>query len=200
MSRVPFLLCLVLIQGLWFAMATSAQQASVAPAASPAGSPPTASSPPQPAPAQISPLPTASPPSPPSPATQTQPAQPVPQPPPSAAPPPASPVVPAEQVAPVELTGVLGEVVLGPGDARLGHIVDVLADSQGRLRAVVVDVGGFMGVGNRKVAVAWAALHFAPSDKGPVISILIPADRIKSWAEYIPGRPVAILGATGSTP
>jgi hypothetical protein len=94
----------------------------------------------------------------------------------------------------------LGEVVLGPGQAVLGHIVDVLADSQGHLRAVVVDVGGFMGVGNRKVAVAWTALHFAASDKGPVISILIPPDRIRSWAEYIPGRAVAILGAAGSTP
>jgi len=100
----------------------------------------------------------------------------------------------------VELTGLLGEVLLGPGEASLGHIVDVLADGQGHLRAVVVDVGGFMGVGNRKVAVAWAALHFAASDKGPVISIMIPPDRIKSWADYIPGRPVAILGATGSTP
>ena len=65
------------------------------------------------------------------------------------------------------------------------------------MRAVVVDVGGFMGVGSRKVAVAWSALRFATGDKGPVISILIPTDRIRSWAEYIAGRPVAILGAPG---
>jgi hypothetical protein len=80
----------------------------------------------------------------------------------------------------------------------LGTIVDLLIDAQGRVRAVVVNVGGFMGVGNRKVAVAWSALRFAAGEKGPVVSILIPPDRIKSWAEYIAGRPIAILGTTGN--
>jgi hypothetical protein len=103
--------------------------------------------------------------------------------------------VPAEQVAPAELTGLLGHAVIGVGAVELGRIVDLLVDTQGRVRAVVVDVGGFMGVGNRKVAVAWAALRFAPGDKGPVISIQIPLDRIKSWGDYIAGRPVAILGS-----
>jgi hypothetical protein len=198
MSRAPALLRLIPIPGLMLAAAATAQQP--APAASPAGPPSiaaplppatppaaAAASPPVQAPSPA-PTPDATPPAP---ATQAAP--------PSVAVSAAPPVVAAEQVAPVELTGVLGEAVLGPDAAHLGRIVDVLADSQGHLRAVVVDVGGFMGVGNRKVAVAWAALHFAPSDKGPVISILIPADRIKSWAEYIPGRAVAILGATGST-
>lgn len=107
-------------------------------------------------------------------------------------------VVPAQQVAPVELTGLLGHAVVGATGSELGRIVDLLADGQGRVRGVVVDVGGFMGLGNRKVAVAWSALRFAAGDKGPVISIVIPPDRIKSWADYIPGRPVAILGAPDS--
>jgi sporulation protein YlmC with PRC-barrel domain len=111
-------------------------------------------------------------------------------------PPPAA--VAAEQVAPAELTGLLGHEVAGADGADLGHIVDLLVDAQGQVRAVVVDVGGFMGVGNRKVAVAWNALRFAAGKKEPVISILIPPDRIKSWADYIMGRPVAILGTTGN--
>ena len=222
MSRVRALLCLVLIPGVTLGTAAAAQQPSGAPLASPTEAPPTAAAPPPPpaAPtpppssARPEPVPAAPAPNPPpiaapapDPATPASPGAPAPLAPPRAslpptsapAPPSAPPVVPAEQVAPVELTGLLGEVVLGPGGTNLGRIVDVMADGQGRLRAVVVDVGGFMGVGNRKVAVAWAALRFAASDKGPVISILIPDDRIRSWAEYIPGRPVAILGATSST-
>lgn len=108
---------------------------------------------------------------------------------------PAPIVVPAEQVAPVELTGMLGHAVIDAGGHEFARIVDLLADGQGRVRAVVVDVGGFMGLGSRKVAVAWSALRFAPGEKGPVMSIVIPPDRIKSWADYIAGRPVAILGA-----
>jgi len=106
--------------------------------------------------------------------------------------------VAAEQVAPTELTGLLGHAVVGPGGVTIGQITDLLIDRQGRVRAVVVDVGGFMGVGNRKVAVAWSALRFDSGPKGPVISVAIPPDRIKSWADYIAGRPVAILGAAGS--
>jgi len=94
-----------------------------------------------------------------------------------------------------ELTGLLGHTVLDASGAALGRIVDLLVDGQGRVRAVVVDVGGFMGVGNRKVAVAWSALRFAAGEKGPEMSIVISLDRIKSWADYIVGRPVAILGA-----
>ncbi len=104
------------------------------------------------------------------------------------------------QLAPAELTGLLGHDVVGAGGTELGRIVDLLVDAQGQVRAVVVDVGGFMGVGNRKVAVAWSALRFAAGEKGPVISIPIPADRIKSWADYIVGRPVAILGTPDGGP
>ena len=113
---------------------------------------------------------------------------------------PTQPVVTAEQVAPVELTGLLGYAVVGENGSQLGRIVDLLVDGQGRVRAVVVDVGGFMGVGSRKVAVAWSALRFAPGTKGPIVSISIAPERIKSWADYIVGRPVAILGAASTTP
>jgi hypothetical protein len=109
-------------------------------------------------------------------------------------------VVPAEQVAPAELVGLVGQVVQGPAGKEVGRIVNLLADGQGHMRAVVVDVGGFMGVGNRKVALSWSALHFAMGDKAPVISTVIPLDRIRSWADYIDGRPVAILGVSGTTP
>ena len=66
----------------------------------------------------------------------------------------------------MELTGLLGHAVVDAGGSELGRIVDLLADAQGRVRAVVVDVGGFMGLGNRKVAVAWSALRFAAGRKG----------------------------------
>lgn len=108
-----------------------------------------------------------------------------------------TPVVPAEQVAPEELTGLLGHTVVNAEGNGLGRIIDLLVDRQGQVRGVVMDVGGFLGVGSRKVAVAWSVLRFASGDKGPVISIAIPLERIRSWAEYIPGSPVAILGTPG---
>ena len=48
---------------------------------------------------------------------------------------------------------VLGKNLIASGE-NAGRIVDVLTDESGRVRAVVVDYGGFLGVGSRKIAVA----------------------------------------------
>ncbi len=42
----------------------------------------------------------------------------------------------------------------------MGHIVDVIVDRAGAVRAAVIDFGGFLGVGSRKIVVDWSALHF----------------------------------------
>ena len=65
--------------------------------------------------------------------------------------------------------GVLGKEVLDPAGADMGRIVDVVVDTSGEPRAAVIDFGGFLGVGSRKIAVDWNALHFspAPGDPGP---------------------------------
>ena len=44
----------------------------------------------------------------------------------------------------------------------MGRIVDVLVDRRGQVRAAIIDFGGFLGVGSRKIAVDWSALHFPP--------------------------------------
>jgi PRC-barrel domain len=55
---------------------------------------------------------------------------------------------------------VLGKEVRGPAGEDMGRIIDVLVDQTAHVRAAVIDFGGFLGVGNRKVVVDWSALHF----------------------------------------
>ncbi|MCW3473789.1 PRC-barrel domain-containing protein [Limobrevibacterium gyesilva] len=112
--------------------------------------------------------------------------------------PPPPPVAAGDLVPPNEVVGLLGHVALSAAGKDLGRVVDVLVDTQGIVRAVVIDVGGFFGVGSRKVAFAWSALHFARGDKGPVVSVVIPSDRIKTWPDYQADKPIAILGADGT--
>src|SRR3954451_24775299 len=50
---------------------------------------------------------------------------------------------------------VLGKEVRSSADENLGRIVDVIVDRSGRVRAAVIDFGGFLGVGSRKIAVDW---------------------------------------------
>lgn len=86
---------------------------------------------------------------------------------------------------------LLGKEITGPGGEKLGRIVDVLVSRQGELRAAVVDFGGFLGVGTRKVAVAWSTLAFG--DAGPVLKMT--ADELRVTPEYRAGEPVVVVGA-----
>src|SRR5262245_10562845 len=49
-------------------------------------------------------------------------------------------------IAPREAHGVLGREVRSPADEDMGHIVDVIVDRTGTVRAAVIDFGGFLGV------------------------------------------------------
>ena len=63
-----------------------------------------------------------------------------------------------------DVVGVLGKEVRSSAGENLGRIVDVLVDQAGQVRAAMIDFGGFLGVGNRRIVVDWAALHFASDD------------------------------------
>ena len=45
----------------------------------------------------------------------------------------------------------------------MGRVIDIVVDRTGQVRAAVIDFGGFLGVGSRKIAVDWNALRFAPT-------------------------------------
>jgi len=63
-----------------------------------------------------------------------------------------------------EAQGVLGREVRSAADENMGRIIDVIVDRAGNVRAAVIDFGGFLGVGSRKIAVDWNALRFAAVD------------------------------------
>lgn len=86
---------------------------------------------------------------------------------------------------------LLGKEVSGARNETIGRIVDVLVSRQGELRAAVIDFGGFLGVGSRKVAVSWSTLSFG--DKGPVLQMT--ADELRVTPEYRVGEPVVVVGA-----
>ena len=46
-----------------------------------------------------------------------------------------------------------GTTVYGANDANVGEIGDVVLAPDGKIDAVIVDVGGFLGIGEKEVAV-----------------------------------------------
>jgi hypothetical protein len=73
----------------------------------------------------------------------------------------------------------------------------VIVDRGSQARAVVIDFGGFLGVGSRRVAVDWSALRIAPAGKDEPITLDLTRDQIKAAPEYKPGKPTIVLDASG---
>lgn len=95
---------------------------------------------------------------------------------------------------PEEAVAVLGHDVDEAGGKNIGRLVDILVGPDGRPRAAVLDVGGFLGVGNRVVSVEWSALHFAPADSAHPITTTLTPDQIRNAPEYKEsGRPAAVV-------
>ena len=97
-----------------------------------------------------------------------------------------------------EAQGILGKEVRSAADENMGRIVDVIVDQTGQVRGAVIDFGGFLGVGSRKIAVAWNALRFpSKARKGEHIALELTRDQVKAAPEYQEGKPVVVLGAQG---
>ena len=60
---------------------------------------------------------------------------------------------------------LIGTQVTNGADEFLGEVNDVLLAADGRLKAVVVGVGGFLGIAERDVAVPWEALGVNRDDE-----------------------------------
>jgi hypothetical protein len=97
-----------------------------------------------------------------------------------------------------EVEGILGRDVRSTADENMGRIVDVLVDNTSQVRAAIIDFGGFLGVGSRKIAVDWNALHFPqPGKPGQHVTLELTRDQVKAAPEYQDGKPVVVLGALG---
>jgi hypothetical protein len=98
-----------------------------------------------------------------------------------------------------EAHGVLGRDVRSPTDQDMGRIVDVIVDRAGVVRAAVIDFGGFLGVGSRKIVVDWNALHFGRiANKGDSITLELSKEQVIAAPEYKEDAPIVVLGASGS--
>jgi hypothetical protein len=95
--------------------------------------------------------------------------------------------------------GVLGRDVRSTTDEDMGRIVDVIVDRAGMVRAAVIDFGGFLGVGSRRIVVDWNALHFGRiANKSDSITLELTKDQVTAAPEYKEDTPIVVLGASGS--
>ena len=133
-------------------------------------------------------------------AGQTPAQSPVQAPPQQAVPPPplpGSPVqgTPATVLDTQDYESLLGRSVRSAGGDELGRVIDVIIDREGHPRAAIIDFGGFLGVGSRKIAVDWRALRFtAEGGKERRLWVALTRNQVRVSPEYKSGEPVVVLG------
>jgi hypothetical protein len=91
---------------------------------------------------------------------------------------------PAAPTTRVAASGVIGRKILGPDNQEIGRIADILVDAGSNPRAAVIDFGGFLGVGSRKIAVNWSDLTFPPTGSDADIKLDLSADQIRAAPAY----------------
>jgi hypothetical protein len=96
-------------------------------------------------------------------------------------------------IAPTDAIGILGKKVNGPAGEDMGLVVDVIVDETGAPRAAVIDFGGFLGVGNRKIAIAWNLLQFNPADTAAPIALTLGRADLQAAPEYKPSAPAPVV-------
>jgi hypothetical protein len=78
--------------------------------------------------------------------------------------------VPSQSTDQLVFSKFKGTDVVGPNDENIGGVNDLLFDKSGKILGVVVGVGGFLGIGQKNVAMDMSAFQLVPagSSGGPI--------------------------------
>jgi sporulation protein YlmC with PRC-barrel domain len=57
------------------------------------------------------------------------------------------------------VTNFYKQNVYDPSDNKIGDVDDILIDKEGQVTAMIIGVGGFLGMGEKDVAIPFSALH-----------------------------------------
>ncbi|HEY8013238.1 MAG TPA: PRC-barrel domain-containing protein [Dongiaceae bacterium] len=83
----------------------------------------------------------------------------------------------------------------------LGPVVDIVVDRSGRPQALVIDFGGFLGVGSRKIAIDWRLVHFRPENQDAPVLLHLDRAEVQAAPEFVPDvEPLRMLGPPPNAP
>jgi sporulation protein YlmC with PRC-barrel domain len=82
------------------------------------------------------------------------------------------------------ITNYYKQNVYDKGQSTVGKIDDVLMDKSGKITALMVGVGGFLGVGEKDVALPFAAVHSEKKDNKWYLTVDETKDSLKKAAGY----------------
>jgi sporulation protein YlmC with PRC-barrel domain len=96
-------------------------------------------------------------------------------------------VAPAAGTYPVarDIEKFMGKDIYGANGKDVGDLENVLVSPDGRVRAAIIEFGGFLGIGEHKVAVPWDQLN-VQSDR---MTVNMTEDQVKAMPRWNKDRP-----------
>jgi sporulation protein YlmC with PRC-barrel domain len=82
------------------------------------------------------------------------------------------------------VTNYYKQNVYDPSDAKIGEISDVLVGKNGSVEAFIVSVGGFLGIGQKDVAVPFSAVHATQKNGSWYLTMNATKDALKQARGY----------------
>jgi sporulation protein YlmC with PRC-barrel domain len=79
----------------------------------------------------------------------------------------------------VTITDWYKQNVYDPNDNKIGEVMDMLVDKSGQVSALIVGVGGFLGVGEKDVVVPFGEVHATVRDKKVYLIMNTTRDSLK---------------------
>jgi sporulation protein YlmC with PRC-barrel domain len=93
---------------------------------------------------------------------------------------------------------LVGLAVYNDGNEKLGDISEVLVDKSGKINAVIVGIGGFLGVGQHDIAVTFDKLKWVNEPVRSASADRAPAAPGMGSSSSTTARPSTTTGAAGS--
>jgi sporulation protein YlmC with PRC-barrel domain len=81
-----------------------------------------------------------------------------------------------------DMQKLIGTNIKNPAGDTVGEVKSVRVDAAGKISAVIVSVGGFLGVGDREVAIAWNDINV--TEDGKSVTTPLTKDNLEAMPEY----------------
>ncbi|AFQ47549.1 PRC-barrel domain-containing protein [Burkholderia cepacia] len=116
---------------------------------------------------------------------------------PTPPPPPPAPLVATRPLDRTQIHALLDSEVARRNGKVIGRAVDMVADASGKPREMIVNLQGFMGVGDRKVIFPWNVFRFTPGGKQEPIVLDVPSGDLPPAARP---KAVPLSGSAAASP
>jgi sporulation protein YlmC with PRC-barrel domain len=100
----------------------------------------------------------------------------------------------------VRASNLMGQEIFGPDDESIGEVSDLVLQEDGETRAALIDVGGFLGVGEKEVAIPFEQIQVQPGENGeePRLTVAMTREELEQLPAWEDPAEMAEADQTGA--